>query len=108
MNTPKPKDSLSQEYCSDSTPEKRRLIKKTLLVAEDVESDFLLIQSLLGRCYHLIHAWNGMEAVTLFEKSRPDLVLMDLKMPKMDGLEATAFIQNMDQEIPIIMVSTLA
>ena len=52
------------------------IVKKTLLVAEDVEADFLLIQSLLGKSYHLIHAWNGIEAVTLFEKSKPDLVLI--------------------------------
>jgi two-component system sensor histidine kinase/response regulator len=84
------------------------IVKKTLLVAEDVEADFLLIQSLLGKSYHLIHAWNGIEAVTLFEKSKPDLVLMDLKMPKMNGLDATTLIRNMDEEVPVVMVSTRA
>lgn len=108
MNSLPKETNIYSGSAGNTYPGAAEMTKKTLLVAEDVEADFLLIQSLLGKSYHLIHAWNGIEAVTLFEKSKPDLVLMDLKMPKMNGLDATALIRNMDEEVPIIMVSTRA
>ena len=67
-------------------------IKKTILVAEDVESNFLLLKALLGKTYNLLHAYNGSEAVEMFDNNQPDLILMDVKMPVMDGLEATRII----------------
>jgi len=60
-------------------------IKKTILVAEDVESNFLLLKALLGKTYNLLHAYNGSEAVEMFDNNQPDLILMDVKMPVMDG-----------------------
>lgn len=69
-------------------------IKKTILVAEDVESNFLLLKALLGKTYNLLHAYNGSEAVEMFDNNQPDLILMDVKMPVMDGLEATRIIRQ--------------
>ena len=59
-----------------------------LLVAEDNPSNYKLVEVLLRRDYDLLHAWNGEEAVALFADCRPDLVLMDINMPVMDGYEA--------------------
>lgn len=81
---------------------------KTILVAEDVESNFLLLKALLGKTYHLLHAYNGQEAVEMFTQHQPQLILMDVKMPIMDGLEATKIIRQQDKEIPIIALTAFA
>lgn len=84
-----------------------RSSKATLLIAEDNESNYTLIRTVLKE-YNLIHAWNGKEAVDLFHKEQPDLILMDLKMPIMDGYEATAIIRQENNQIPIIAVTAFA
>jgi len=81
---------------------------RTILVAEDVESNFLLLKAIIGKNYNLLHAWNGVEAIELYEKSRPDLILMDIKMPELDGLGATRVIRQSSQEIPIIALTAFA
>ena len=81
---------------------------RTVLVAEDVESNFLLLKAIIGKMYNLLHAWNGKEAVEIYEQFQPDLILMDIKMPEMDGLEATRIIRKVSQEIPIIALTAFA
>ena len=82
--------------------------QRITLVAEDVESNFLLLKAIIGKTYTLLHAWNGKEAVEIYEQSHPDLILMDIKMPEMDGLEATRIIRKVSQEIPIIALTAFA
>ena len=65
---------------------------KTVLVAEDEESNYELVRIVLQKRYNLIRAHNGIEAVTMFEEEKPDLILMDIRMPEMDGLDATRII----------------
>ena len=77
----------------------------TILVAEDCESNFLLFQSILKTEYKLIHAWNGREAVALCRKHSPQLIIMDINMPKMDGYEAAREIRKFSKTIPIIAVT---
>lgn len=81
---------------------------KTILVAEDVESNFLLLKALLGKTYHLLHAYNGQEAVKIFKDNHPDLILVDVKMPIMDGLQATRLIRTISVNIPIIALTAFA
>lgn len=83
-------------------------IIKTILVAEDVESNFLLLKALLSKTYNLLHAYNGQEAVNMFMEHQPDLILMDVKMPIMDGLEATRLIRQTSANIPIIALTAFA
>ena len=66
---------------------------KTILVAEDNDSNYILMTYILRRSYQYLRAKNGREAIELVEKGGIDLVLMDVKMPEMDGLEATAKIK---------------
>lgn len=81
--------------------------KATLLVAEDNESNYTLFHAML-KDYNILHARNGREAVELYQRHHPDLILMDLKMPEMDGYEATRQIRTVDREIPIIAVTAFA
>ncbi len=82
--------------------------QKTILVAEDVDSNFLLLKALIGKEFILIRAFNGLEAVNLFKVSSPDLILMDIKMPEMNGLEATKAIRKESADIPIIALTAFA
>lgn len=93
---------------SDIIPTKIDNRKATILIAEDVESNFLLLKTLLGKTYNLLRAVNGREALEMFQKEAPDLILMDLKMPEMDGLEATRLIRRQTTTLPIIALTAFA
>jgi response regulator receiver domain protein len=81
---------------------------RTILVAEDVESNYLLLKAIIGKIYTLVHAWDGQEAIDLFKQSNPDLILMDIKMPVLDGLAATRVIRAESKEVPIIALTAFA
>ena len=82
--------------------------KATILIAEDTDSNFDLLNAILGRKYRLVRAKDGMEAVTMYDEVNPDLILMDIKMPNLDGLEATRIIRQLSAEVPIIAQSAYA
>lgn len=82
--------------------------KPTILVAEDNDSNYLLIYVMLKKEYHIVRAMNGQEAVKLFGSREPKLILMDIRMPIMDGLEATAAIRLKSKAIPIIALTAFA
>lgn len=81
---------------------------KTILVAEDNESNFILMTYILKRHYEIVRAKNGQEAVDRVEQGDIDLVLMDIKMPVMDGLEATKEIKDKYPDMPIIALTANA
>ena len=58
--------------------------KPTLLIAEDEESNYLLLKTILHKYCNLIRAKTGLEALALFKENEVDLILMDIKMPVMD------------------------
>lgn len=80
----------------------------TILVAEDDSNNYKLIEIMLKKHYTLVHAWDGRQAVELYSHNNPDLILMDIKMPEMDGYEATAAIREMSVDVPIIAVTAFA
>ncbi|WP_081783605.1 ATP-binding response regulator [Xylanibacter brevis] len=81
---------------------------KKVLVAEDEESNYELVRIVLQKRYRLLRAHNGIEAVTLNEEEKPDLILMDIRMPEMDGLDATRIIKEINPDTPIIALSAYA
>ena len=80
----------------------------TLLIAEDIAENYYLLQTLFKKNYRIHHAWNGQEAVELYKKYQPDLILMDIKMPVMDGFEATRQIRELSETVPIIALTAFA
>jgi len=81
---------------------------KKVLVAEDNDSNFILMTYILKKYYQYDRARNGQEAVEMVEKGGFDIVLMDIKMPVMDGLEATKRIKAAHPELPIVALTANA
>ena len=83
---------------------------KTILVAEDEDSNFELLEILIKKANaNVVRAINGNEVLEIFKSEIDiDLILMDIKMPEMDGLEATKQIRKIDTEIPIIAQTAYA
>ena len=79
-----------------------------ILVAEDTDSNYDLLNAILKKNYNLTRARDGMEVVMMFEEVKPDLILMDIKMPNLNGLEATKIIRELSPDVPIIMQSAFA
>ena len=81
---------------------------KKILVAEDEDSNYELVKIVLQKRYKLLRAHNGIEAVTINEDEKPDLILMDIRMPEMNGLDATRIIKEVTSSTPVIAISAYA
>jgi len=82
---------------------------KTILIAEDEESNYRYLEMVLNKTQvTVVWAKDGLEAIELSMQHIPDLILMDIKMPNMDGLEATRKIKEIHPEIPIIAQTAFA
>lgn len=96
----------AQEAPEEAPAEEKHQV--TIMVAEDNESNYLLFRSILEQHYNLVRAHEGVEAVEQFKKTNPDLILMDINMPNMDGYEAVAEIRKLNTKVPIIAVTAYA
>ena len=101
---------------TDNNPDAR---KPLILIAEDVESNYKLLEIILKKEYELLWAKNGKEAVDYALERHPDAVLMDIKMPVMDGImditmpnktgiEALKEIRRHTTQLPVIMQTAYA
>ncbi len=81
---------------------------KTILIVEDTELNIDLLTQILEDDYNLLVAKDGVQGVALTERNKPDLVLMDISLPVMDGYEATRSIRKTFQSLPIIGLSAHA
>ncbi|MCP4152667.1 MAG: response regulator [bacterium] len=109
-NVPITAEGTGAEYAGPD-PGQVRFKKAQLLVVDDKELNRrLIIKYLAHQDLEIIEAENGREAVTLAEDNKPDLVLMDMKMPEMDGCQATRKLKKYDElkKIPVIIVSASA
>ena len=81
---------------------------KTVMVVEDFEDNRFMMRRLLEMSgYRVVEAVNGEEAIETARRERPDLILMDLSLPLLDGLAATRRIREHDElkKVPIVAVS---
>jgi len=84
--------------------EKTSMEKKTILVVDDDEGIRSLCREVLSEDgYDVIEAEDGMEALREVEESSPDLVVLDIKMPRMDGMEALPRILRRKRDLPVIL-----
>jgi CheY-like chemotaxis protein len=81
---------------------------KTILIVEDAELNVDLLTQLLEDDYKLLIAKDGAQGVAMAEQNNPDLILMDISLPIMDGYEATRKIRERLQSTPIIGLSAHA
>ena len=84
---------------------------KRILVIEDTEDNRQIIRDLLSSVgYELIEATDGAEGVALAQSQHPDLILMDIQLPEMDGYEATRRIRAIPElaRVPIVAVTSYA
>lgn len=82
---------------------------KKVLIADDELSVRLLVKRLLSREYTVLEANDGEEAVNVASNQKPDLILMDILMPKMDGLTACHTLKRgqATKEIPVVMLTAV-
>ncbi len=94
-----------------SRPVRQEALPKTILVVEDNELNMKLFHDLLeAHGYNILQTRDGMEALKLARQHRPDLILMDIQLPEVSGLEVTKWIKEDDnlKSIPIIAVTAFA
>jgi|ERR1051325_6735231 CheY-like chemotaxis protein len=84
------------------------MAKKKILLVDDADTVLLMEKMILSNGYDLVTAKNGEEAIAKAIAELPDLILLDVIMPRMDGLEACKRIKQQPglSSIPIIMVTT--
>ena len=85
-------------------------MKKKILVVDDEKDILDILEAILSNAgYDVIKALGGREAVSIAKKERPDLIILDIKMPDMDGGQTTDVLKNYRQtrDIPIIYLSSL-
>ena len=101
---------IKQKYIGHGNREFIRRYRPLILVAEDDDSNFKLIKAIIGKKCEILWAKNGEEMVNLFKENRGKTaaILMDIKMPIMNGLEATKIIREEEKELPIIMQTAYA
>lgn len=83
-------------------------VRRTILIAEDMDDNYLLYKTYLEKHYDLIRATNGEEAVSKYLECNPDIILMDIGMPVVDGYQATDAIRQLSSDIPIVAVTAFA
>ena len=99
--------SVTVNYVKESRVKDKNM-KPMVLVAEDTESNYLLVSTLLRKDYIVEWAQNGAQAVEMCRRLHPDIILMDIRMPEMDGLEATGEIRIFDKHTPILALTAFA
>jgi CheY-like chemotaxis protein len=81
--------------------------KKTLIIADDEPTIRLLVSSILGKSYNMVAVVNGQELLDTVSQNKPDLILMDIMMPTMDGYSACASLKKDPEtaDIPVVMLT---
>ena len=103
-----PLQSEEKEQFIDLSEPESCLEHKTILIAEDMDDNYLLYKIYLEKKYNLIRAENGEEAISKFLEYSPAVILMDIGMPVVDGYQATEAIRQLSSKVPIVAVTAFA
>lgn len=106
-------DGVQEDRVEVHVPEEEFVISNQafkILIAEDNEMNMTLVKLILNDLMphaELLEAWDGEEAIELYTSSNPDLIFMDIQMPKMDGYVATAKIRELERDthVPIVALT---
>ena len=79
--------------------------EKTILIAEDIDANFLFLEKILQDTkVKIVRAINGKEAIDIYKENQNiNLILMDIRMPEIDGFDATKEIKKINKNVPIIV-----
>ena len=94
--------------CNGTFPVAGEQNKPLILVTEDMDCNYELVKAILEERYSVLRANDGIDVVTKYESSKPDLILMDVRMPGLDGLSAAGIIRELNPTIPIIATTAFA
>ena len=94
--------------CNGTFPVAGEQNKPSILVAEDMDCNYELVKAILEERYSVLRANDGIDVVTKYESSKPDLILMDVRMPGLDGLSAAGIIRELNPTVPIIATTAFA
>ena len=94
--------------CNGTFPVAGEQNKPLILVAEDMDCNYELVKAILEERYSVLRANDGSDVVTKYESSKPDLILMDVRMPGLDGLSAAGIIRELNPTVPIIATTAFA
>ena len=94
--------------CNGTFPVAGEQNRPLILVAEDMDCNYELVKAILEERYSVLRANDGIDVVTKYESSKPDLILMDVRMPGLDGLSAAGIIRELNPTIPIIATTAFA
>ncbi len=103
-----PLQSEEKEQFIDLSEPESCLEHNTILIAEDMDDNYLLYKIYLEKKYNLIRAENGEEAISKFLEYSPAVILMDIGMPVVDGYQATEAIRQLSSKVPIVAVTAFA
>jgi CheY-like chemotaxis protein len=84
--------------------------RKKILIVDDSRTALLVVRALLARSYEVVTANDGAQGVAVALAARPDLILMDVLMPHLNGFQAVATLRQREEtrDIPVIMVTSRA
>lgn len=104
-------ENIENKVIYKSIIEPSALIRKddsdlpTVLIAEDNDNNFIITKEMIRSKYTVYRASNGYEAVEKAKSLKPDLILMDMIMPGLDGIEATKLIKEARPEVPVVALT---
>jgi two-component system chemotaxis sensor kinase CheA len=107
-DTVQPAESHAEANSTQIDEKNKAAPTKTILIVEDTELNINLLTQLLEEDYSLLFAKDGAQGVDIAQQANPDLILMDISLPVMDGYEATRRIRTNMASVPIIGLSAYA